>query len=215
MCVIWRALPTAGHKPPTAGSAPAQRAPHEPTGTLRRHAVCSPAASRPPPPAPRNVPASRRVRREILARSMRRASCPETSGAMRVEGGATLILRLPAAVHVANPALPASARYVAPRRRGGAALRALRLRSGTRQRHRLPARWPCASRAPLLGSSHARGARGCPSGQRGREGTPSRRRRVLRAARLCAHAVRECGAPREVRRGPASLRSHRAASGFG
>jgi hypothetical protein len=113
------------HDPPTARSAPAQRAAHEPTGTLHRHAACSPAASRPPPPAPRNVPASRRARPRISTRSMRRASCPKSQarGALAVS---TLILRLPAAVRVANPALPASARYVAPRRRGVAALRALR-----------------------------------------------------------------------------------------
>ena len=79
----------------------------------------------------------------------------------------TIILRLPAAVHVANPALPASARYVAPRRRGGAALRALRCAQARASATASP-RWPCASRAPLPGSSHARGARGCPSGQRGR-----------------------------------------------
>ena len=79
----------------------------------------------------------------------------------------TIILRLPAAVHVANPALPASARYQAPRRRGGAALRALRCAQARASATASP-RWPCASRAPLPGSSHARGARGCPSGQRGR-----------------------------------------------
>ena len=122
----------------------------------------------------------------------------------------TLILRLPAAVHVANPALPASALCGSAPPWGCSAPRPS-LRSGTRQR---PAS-PRAGRAPLLGSSHARGARGCPSGQRGHEGTPSRRKRVLRAVRVCAHAVRECGAPREVRRGPTSLRSHRAASGSG
>ena len=112
--------------------------------------------------------------------------------------------------------LASSARYQAPRRRRGAALRALRCASGTRQRHRLPARWPCAGRAPLLGSSHARGACAPASRCGGQSGKPSRRARELRAVRWRGlGSARGCGAPREVRRGPASLRSHRAASGFG
>ncbi len=99
---------------------------------------------------------------------------------------------------------------------GGAALRALRCASGTRQRHRLPARWPCASRAPLLCSSRARGACAPASRCGGQSGKPSRRERELRAVRWRGlGSARECGAPREVRRGPASLRSHHAAFGFG
>ena len=39
--------PTGEHHPPTAGTAPAQRAAHEPAGPLRRHAACSPAARLP------------------------------------------------------------------------------------------------------------------------------------------------------------------------
>jgi hypothetical protein len=86
---------------------------------------------------------------------------------MRERFGTTLILRLPAPCHVAAQGLPASARYVAPRRRGVAALRALRCAQARASATASP-RWPCAGRAPLPGSSHARGARGCPSGQRGR-----------------------------------------------
>ena len=68
--------------PPPARIAPAQRAAHEATGTLRRHATCSPAARPTPPPAPFNMPASRQTVCRIPTRTMRhnpclRASCPK------------------------------------------------------------------------------------------------------------------------------------------
>ena len=49
--------PLASPRPPstTARIAPAQRAAHEPTGTLHRHAACSPASRLPPPTAARAV----------------------------------------------------------------------------------------------------------------------------------------------------------------
>ena len=69
---------TAKHDPPAARSAPAQRAAHEPDGTLRRHATCSPAA--------RLHTAARSAQRagvppsaaRIPTRSMRGASCPKS-----------------------------------------------------------------------------------------------------------------------------------------
>jgi len=116
-----------------------------------------------------------------------RASCPtERFGARRERFGTALILRLPAPCHVAAQGLPASARYRAPRRRGVAALRALRFAQARASATASP-RWPCASRAPLLGSSHARVRVRLPFGPARAIRHPSCRGRVLRAGRICAH----------------------------
>jgi hypothetical protein len=64
-------------------------------------------------------------------------------------------------------------------------------------------------------SSHGARRVGLPFGPASALRPPSCRKGVLRAGRVCAHAVRGCGAPRVIRRSPASLRSHRAASGSG
>ena len=198
----FHTAPTAEHDPPAARIAPAQRAAREPTGTLHRHAACSPAASRPPPPAPRCVPASRRMRHELRPAACAAHPAPKSQARCALAG---------------NHAHPSLARGCPCRQSSLARLRALSgsappwgcgaprpsLRSGTRQRHRLPARWPCASRAPLLCSSHARGACAPASRCGGQSGKPSRRARELRAVRGRGRgSARERGAPREVRRGP-------------
>ena len=130
---------TAKHDPPAARSAPAQRAAHEPDGTLRRHATCSPAA--------RLHTAARSAQRagvppsaaRIPTRSMRGASCPKSQARGALAG---------------NHAHPSLARGCPRRQSSLARLRALSgsappwgcgaprpsLRSGTRQRHRLPTR---------------------------------------------------------------------------
>ena len=123
-------------------------------------------------------------------------------------------------VAVTNHAHPSLARGCPRRQSSLARLRALCGSAPFAALRHAPApppspRWPCASRAPLRCSSHARGTRAPASRCGGQSGKPSRRKRVQRAVRVCAHAVRGCGAPREVRRVPASLRSHRAASGYG
>src|SRR6266853_888082 len=120
-CVAYQPRP---HDPPTARIAPAQRAAREPAGTLHRHAACSPAthlhtAARSTqyvavPPSIVSKANPQHARQAVFPRILHR----RRFGAMRERIGTTLILRLPAAVHVANPALPASARYQAPRRRG-------------------------------------------------------------------------------------------------
>ena len=200
----------------TARIAPAQRAAREPTGTLHRHAACSPAARLPPPPAPFSMSASRESVSRTPTRTMRhnprlRASCPaESLARCALTLRTTLILRLPAAVHVTNPALPVSARLCgsAPQYRIG----------------RLPA-WRCRRRnpAPSLRS---------PSPPPLRTQLPRRasRRAALRASargirRPAARAFSGRGVFARARlrawrsargrRVPASLSSHRAASGFG
>jgi len=78
-----------GVRPPTTGRhtpariVPAQRAAHKPTGTLHRHAACSPASHLPPPPAPFSMSASRESVSRTPTRTMRhsprlRASCPNS-----------------------------------------------------------------------------------------------------------------------------------------
>jgi len=171
-----------------------------------------------PPPAPLNMwrPAKRCV--ESSPQHAPQAISPRILprrrfGAMRERFGTTLILRLPAPCHVAAQGLPASARYQAPRRRGVAALRALRLRSGTRQRHRLPA---LAVRKPRTAAGQLPRARRVwlPFGPARAVRHPSCRGRVLRAVRVCAHPFASV-ALRAWSPRPASLRSHHAASGSG
>ena len=169
-----------------------------------------------PPPAPHNVPASRRAVSRIPTRTMRhnprlRASCPGRFGAVRVG--------------VTNHAHPSLARGCPRRQSSLARLRSpmwLRTAVSGRaaSRRALPQAQPSALAALALAATAAnaaptaRVASGCPSGQRlryvrrpaasafsGRGGFSRARLRAWRSAR--------------GRRVPASLRSHRAASGFG
>ena len=120
-----RQPPAASHTP--ARIEPAQRAAREPTGTLHRHAACSPASCLPPPPAPFSVSASRESVSRTPTRTMRHNPCLRAS--RPAEGLArcaltlrtTLILRLPAPCHVAAQGLPVSARLrgSAPQDRAG------------------------------------------------------------------------------------------------
>jgi len=155
--------------------------------TYRARAACRPQSHRHPARSryllTNHAPSHRRPRRSICgvppsgvsnpARSMRpkpflRASCP-------AEGLARCASGLEPRSSFACPRPATSPLRACP------PPRAIRLRAVVGLRRSAPfafaqarasatafPRWPCASRAPLLGSSHARAACGCPSGQRGR-----------------------------------------------
>jgi hypothetical protein len=119
---------------------------------------------------------------------------------MRERFETALILRLPAPCHVATQGLPASARYVAPRRRGVAALRALRFAQARASGHRLPTLAVCKPRTAAGQLPRARSA-WLPFGPARVTSAVPPRARSASGACLRAPAC-ECGAPRVSRRGP-------------
>ena len=183
----------------------------------------------PPAPCPVTLPARSPHAHHTAVRSTRRAGVPPSSvsnadpqhapraviprilprtmfGAMRDRLRTALILRLPAAVLVSNPALPVSARLCASGPQSSS--RAASVRALPRAQHSALAALALAATAANAAPT-ARVASGCPSGQRSRYVTHPAGR-VLRAVRCCAHPFAGVALRARSPR-PASLRSHRTA----